>query len=369
MLVMPAGLLLLLGQVKPSQHTSTSASLPPPRLSAAALPLPVEDLPRPVLPGAGLPLPPAAGMVMSPVGVVSLRRSHSFATPSMSLLLIMVCSLRTNSSDVTLRRQFAALARPDHPLLLPCLPSCVLPALPGVLPLPFCSWVYCWPGLVAMSIRMTGPICMRFFGAHHWLGRRRSHSRMPPSREPAHTASVQSSQGALLLLLAYLLPTSLGPDLVYCRVRSPVGPRKAQTCSGTAVWTPRPVYSSLCDGWCAWVWLLDALPHQPALPPSVSLTTQPTTHSRVCPWVLLVCSPDANTSGCVLCGHTALTLPSWPEQYTRSLPTAVSHTPTCWSPDAVYSTESFCRPASMKASDAAHKFNPMCRQRHVLMSS
>lgn len=44
----------------------------------------------------------------------------------------------------------------------------------------------------------------------------------------------------------------------------------------------------------------------------------------------------------MLWGQTAFTLPSCPAQYTRSLPAAVSHTPTCWSPDAVYSTESFC---------------------------
>lgn len=44
----------------------------------------------------------------------------------------------------------------------------------------------------------------------------------------------------------------------------------------------------------------------------------------------------------LLCGATTLTLPSCPAQYTRNRPAAASHTPTCWSPDAVYNTESFC---------------------------
>lgn len=54
-------------------------------------------------------------------------------------------------------------------------------------------------------------------------------------------------------------------------------------------------------------------------------------------------APDANTSCELLCGVTTLTLPSCPAQYSLSRPASVSHTPTCWSPDAVNSTESSCR--------------------------
>jgi hypothetical protein len=125
---------------------------------------------------------------MSPVAVESRRRSHSFTTPSMSLLLIIVCSLRTNSRDVTLRRQLPGPAAPAAPLLaalllLPGLP-CLL-ALPGVPAAAAAAVGPCWrAGAVAMSMRMMGASCMRRLAADHLLGVRRSHSRMPPSREP-----------------------------------------------------------------------------------------------------------------------------------------------------------------------------------------
>jgi hypothetical protein len=183
MLVMPAGLLLLLGQLKPIQHASADSSAPP--TPAALLFLPPPDLLRPEPPllrpaaaaAAGLP---RGGSVMSPVGDVSRRRSHSFTTPSMSLLLIMVCSLRTNSSDVTLRRQLLEPAALLPLLGLPC-----LLALPGVPAAAAAVGPPCWrAGAVAMSMRMIGPSCMRRLAADHLLGVRRSHSKMPPSREP-----------------------------------------------------------------------------------------------------------------------------------------------------------------------------------------
>jgi hypothetical protein len=76
-------------------------------------------------------------------------------------------------------------------------------------------------------------------------------------------------------------------------------------------------------------------------------------------WAALQHPPEANTSGMVLWGQTAFTLPSCPAQYTRSLPAAVSHTPTCWSPDAVYSTESFCT-AGQQQRRAQHVCDRSC---------
>jgi hypothetical protein len=55
-------------------------------------------------------------------------------------------------------------------------------------------------------------------------------------------------------------------------------------------------------------------------------------------------APEARTSGWAACVATALTLPAWPLQWQRSAAVWVSQTPTKWSPAAVYSRVSFCKP-------------------------
>lgn len=175
MLVMPAVLLHLLGQLKPRQLTPSASlvlirALPPDRHLRPAL---LRPLPAPA---PGVLLTPAGGRVISPVGACILRRSQSLTTPSQSLLLIMVCSFLTNKSDVTLRRVTQALL--------------VFLVLPGVCRLPAAvasAAAACpckWPGVVAVSMRSTGPSCVRRFAADQVPGLRKSHSRMAPSRDP-----------------------------------------------------------------------------------------------------------------------------------------------------------------------------------------
>jgi hypothetical protein len=177
MLVIPEGLFMRPGQLKLNHAAPYTEMLP----RAPTMP---PRPPRPLAPppcAAAAAAAAAGGRVMSAVGVVRLRRSHSFTVPSISLLLTrLLPSCGRNSSDVTLRRAGFPSA------LLGLLP------LPGVLPTPsaapapvlagLCVW-WCAAGVV-MLMRATGCSCMRLRLADQVLATRMSHTRMPPSREP-----------------------------------------------------------------------------------------------------------------------------------------------------------------------------------------
>jgi hypothetical protein len=121
MLVMPVSLLLLLllGPLKLSQvsaHTGRQALAVPPVPRPPATLRPPRGMLRMIAAAAAVAAAAAeGGSVMSRVGDVVLRRSHTLTVPSLSLLLMRLCpSCGRNSSDVTLRCGVAM--RPRGPL-------------------------------------------------------------------------------------------------------------------------------------------------------------------------------------------------------------------------------------------------------------
>jgi hypothetical protein len=168
----------------------------------------------------------AGGSVMSAVGVVRLRRSHSFTVPSMSLLLTrLLPSCGRNSSDVTLRRA----GFPSALLGLLALPG-VLPT-PGAAPAPALAGLgvwWCAAGVVTL-MHATGCSCIRLRLADQVLATRMSHTRMPPSREPdAQPARNMKQQTQQYKPISCSNPLCSNPLSVWCCAIS--------ACVGVQLW-------------------------------------------------------------------------------------------------------------------------------------